>query len=52
MRFMDQQKYKWYGLAIVFFVMSALSKGMAVTLPVVLLLIDYFKGRQLNQKSG
>lgn len=50
MRFMDQQKYKWYGLAIVFFVMSALSKGMAVTLPVVLLLIDYFKGRQLNQK--
>jgi protein O-mannosyl-transferase len=50
LRYTDQQKYKWYGLALVFFVLSALSKGMAVTLPVVLLLVDYFKGRQLNQK--
>lgn len=50
LRYIDQQKFKWYSLALVFFVLSSLSKGMAVTLPVVLVLIDYFKGRPLTQK--
>lgn len=39
-----------YILALAFFVLSCLSKAMAVVFPVVLLLIDYFEGRILTQK--
>ena len=35
-----------YMLVILFFILSLLSKGQGVTLPVVLLLIDYFMNRQ------
>jgi protein O-mannosyl-transferase len=36
---------KKYGYSLLFFLMSCLSKPMAVTLPLVLLLLDYFKNR-------
>lgn len=35
----------WYYLTLVFFIFSLFSKGQAVTLPVTLLLIDYYMGR-------
>ncbi len=38
-----------YAMSLVFFVLSLLSKGQAVTLPVVLLLIDYCAGRSLTR---
>jgi len=43
---------KWPRLAITFlwFVMACFSKSMAVTLPVVLLLLDYYKGRKITGK--
>ena len=43
-------RYKWvfYFLSAMFFALSLLSKSMAVTLPVVLLLIDYLKRRKPN----
>ena len=38
----------WY--SFIFFILSLLSKPAAIVLPVVLLLLDYWKGRQLNYK--
>jgi tetratricopeptide (TPR) repeat protein len=46
----DPQK-KLYIYAILLFLFSLLSKAMAASLPVVLLLTDYFKGRKLNKKT-
>ncbi len=51
LRYLDSgqlKKYLWYTLA--FFVCSLLSKAQAVTLPIVLLLMDYFYKRE-NRKS-
>lgn len=41
---------KWYVFALVLFLLSLLSKGMAVTLPVVMLLVDYLVARKLSWK--
>jgi len=46
----DPQK-KFYFFAILLFVASLLSKAMAASLPLVLLLTDYFKGRKINTKT-
>ncbi len=40
----------YYSLTVIFFIFSLLSKAQAVTLPLVLLLIDYFKERKLSKK--
>ena len=42
---------KNYLLVFVFFILSLLSKGQAVTLPVILLLIDWFNGKIKNPKK-
>lgn len=44
----DNQKtnFKYYILTIVLFVLSCMSKGMAVSLSVILLLIDYLKNKK------
>ncbi len=41
---------KYYLYALLFFVLSLLSKGMAVVLPIVLLGIDFLKKRRIQQK--
>lgn len=45
----SQRRYYWY--AILFFLASLLSKAMAVSLPLVFLLTDYFKGRKIDKKN-
>ena len=40
--------YKYYYYAIFFFFLSLLSKPMAVTLPLILLLLDYLHERKIN----
>lgn len=40
---------RYYDLCLCCFVLSLLSKGMAFTLPLVLLLIDYLLGRRLSR---
>jgi tetratricopeptide (TPR) repeat protein len=52
LRYVDHKKNKWYAIALGFFVLSLLSKAVAVALPVVLLLVDYLRGRTFNQKVG
>ncbi len=46
LNFRKENNSKWLIISLVLFVCSALSKAMAVTLPVVLLLIDYWQGRE------
>jgi protein O-mannosyl-transferase len=42
---------KNYLISLFLFVLSLLSKSMAVTLPVILILLDYYSGRKFNFKS-
>ena len=42
LRFLDTQKWIWYAFALLLFVLSCLSKAMAVPLPLVLLLLGYY----------
>src|SRR5690606_35348685 len=44
LRFLHSGKKEWQRLSWLLFVLSCLSKGMAVVFPVVLLLVDYFVG--------
>ena len=51
LKYLDSKQNKFYLLALLLFLFSLLSKAMAVSLPVVLLLTDYFKGRKLDLKT-
>lgn len=46
-RYTDSTRHKkgWYVATLGFFVLSLLAKSMAVTLPIVLLLVDYLRNR-------
>ena len=50
LRYLKESKTKLYIYCLLLFLLSLMSKAMAVSLPVVLLLTDYFKGRKLNAK--
>lgn len=50
-KFSDTKKWWFYGVALIAFLLSLLSKGMAVTLPVIMVLMDFFKGRKLDMKA-
>ena len=49
-RFLETGKRSGYILCLVFFILSLLSKPAAIILPLVLLLLDYWKGRPLKWK--
>ncbi len=51
LQYLDRSKGKFYIISIIFFLFSLLSKAMAVTLPVILLLIDYLLNRKLRDKK-
>ena len=44
-------KSRYYYLSLFVFILSLLSKAMAVTLPFVLLLCDYFRNRRFNRST-
>lgn len=51
--FLDKKRErKYYFLTILFFLLSLLSKSAAVTFPLILLLIDYYKGEKLTFKDN
>ena len=50
-RFQRKQSYLWLVICFGIFILSCLSKAMAVPLPFVLILLDYFNGRKINWKS-
>jgi tetratricopeptide (TPR) repeat protein len=43
---------KYYFFTILFFLLSLLSKSAAVTFPLILLLIDFYRGRKLTFKNN
>ncbi len=47
-KYLDYLKWPWLLLTFALFTLSLLSKGLAVSLPISLLLLDYFKGRTWN----
>ena len=51
LRFQRKQNYVWLIICFGLFILSCLSKAMAVPLPFVFLLLDYLKGRKINWKS-
>jgi len=51
MRYLDKRKISHYLLSLLFFVLSLLSKGMAVTLSLSLVAIDYLFKRDLLKKT-
>jgi protein O-mannosyl-transferase len=44
LRYSETKKITWYYFTLLLFILSCLSKGMAVVFPVILLLIDYLQG--------
>ncbi|HEY3762642.1 MAG TPA: tetratricopeptide repeat protein [Verrucomicrobiae bacterium] len=48
----DAKPWRWYGFALIFFVLSLMSKPMLVTLPFVMLLLDYWPLRRLSKPIG
>jgi len=51
LKYVKDQNKKFYFFSLLLFLCSLLSKGMAVSLPVVLLLTDYFKGRKIIKQT-
>lgn len=49
LRYLDTRKYIWFFAALAFFLLSCLSKAMAVSLVPVLLLLDWWRERPLRQ---
>lgn len=49
-RAIGSKEWKWYAAVIILFICSLLSKPVAVTLPLTLLLIDYFERRAWNKR--
>lgn len=47
----EKSKMKWIVLTTLFFVLSLFSKGQAVVLPVIFILIDIFQGKKLSVSS-
>lgn len=49
--YLQKSQKKYLLLAFLLFILSSLSKAVAVALPLVLLLIDYYKDRKITTKS-
>jgi tetratricopeptide (TPR) repeat protein len=50
LKYLKNPQKRFYVIALLLFLVSMLSKAMAASLPVVLILTDYFKGRKINGK--
>ncbi len=50
LKYLKDLKKKYYVIALFLFLVSLLSKAMAASLPLILLLTDYFKERKINIK--
>jgi protein O-mannosyl-transferase len=51
LKYLNDRHKKYYVFALLLFLASILSKAMAASLPLVLILTDYFKGRKINLKT-
>lgn len=44
-------KTRWFAIFTIFFLLSLFSKAQAVVFPALCLLVDYFKGRDINRRN-
>ena len=51
LKYIQSSKNKFYVISFLLFLASTLSKAMAVCLPVLFILTDYFKGRKIDLKK-
>jgi tetratricopeptide (TPR) repeat protein len=51
-RYLERRTLPWLFSTFVLFVLSCLSKGMAVVFPLILILLDYWKGRPLLERRS
>lgn len=51
-KYIRQQTWKLYGIAFIMFFLSLVSKPAAVSLPLVLLLMDWYRGRSLTESKA
>lgn len=49
LKYINSLNKKFYAFALMLFVLSLLSKALAASLPVILLLTDYYKGRKMTK---
>lgn len=47
LKFSEKRTVKLYAFSLIFFVLSLLSKGMAITFPIVIILIDYLQNKNI-----
>ncbi|MBF0538965.1 MAG: tetratricopeptide repeat protein [Nitrospirae bacterium] len=52
LKYVQQPRIKWYALTLLTFVLGLMAKPMLVTLPVVLLLLDYWPLQRFDSRSG
>lgn len=52
LRYLSSNLKRYYLLSLIFFILSLLSKPMAVSLPIVLLLIDFYPLNRLKGEEG
>jgi tetratricopeptide (TPR) repeat protein len=50
LKYLEELKSKYYIIALFLFLLSLLSKAMAASLPMVLILTEYYLGRKMNAK--
>ncbi len=48
--YLQRRKISYYYLSLILFIFSFLAKGMAMTLPFILLLVDRFRGRRFDKR--
>ena len=48
---LEKKKFRYLALVVIFFIISLLAKAQAVTLPLVLLIIDYYYARKFNVRT-
>lgn len=51
-RYLERRAWPWLLLTFALFVLSCLSKGMAVVFPLLLILLDYWKGRPIAERGA
>jgi len=52
LRFIDSKKRLWYGLSALSFLLALASKPMAISLPLILFLLDYLRRRKFTVKTA
>ncbi len=51
-RYLEERRWPWLLSTFLLFVLSCLSKGMAVVFPLLLVLLDYWKGRPVGERRA